>query len=190
MVSESTVSNAELSEFFGPRRVLERELSELLSAYYLWVKTNSPSSSQNSPSLPQSSLPKQCSRNSIPPVSQNPMTSQFRKGHINSKHPQDNDQVSLGHPAGQTGVSWPVSQGFPVVYDRKTDRRLYFCQDTGWVSREHPGITGIFRIFVLFYLMSLFLCCLTKAWFPRFKVHSYELPDSYCICMICAALPT
>ena len=31
-VSESTVSNAELSEVFGPHRVLGRELSEFLSA--------------------------------------------------------------------------------------------------------------------------------------------------------------
>ena len=51
-VSESTVSNTELSEFFGPHRVQERELSEFLSAYYLCAKANSPSFSQNSPSLP------------------------------------------------------------------------------------------------------------------------------------------
>ena len=51
-VSESTVSNTELSEFFGPHRVPGRELSEFLSAYYLCAKENSPSFSQNSPSLP------------------------------------------------------------------------------------------------------------------------------------------
>ena len=68
-VSESTVSNTELREFFG-------ELSEFLSAHYLCVNANSPSSSQNSPSLPQNSVrlsefssPKRYSRNSIPPVS-------------------------------------------------------------------------------------------------------------------------
>ena len=43
MVLESTVLNTELSEFFGPHRVPGRELSELLSAYYLCVKANSPS---------------------------------------------------------------------------------------------------------------------------------------------------
>ena len=32
-VSESTASNTELSELFGPHRVPERELSEILSAY-------------------------------------------------------------------------------------------------------------------------------------------------------------
>ena len=41
-VSESTVSNTELSEF--------------LSAYYLCAKANSPSFSQNSPSLPRNSV--------------------------------------------------------------------------------------------------------------------------------------
>ena len=78
-VSESTVSNTELSEFFCcPHRVPGRELSEFLSAYYLCDKANSPSFSQNSPSLPQNSVrlsefsrPKQYSRNSIPPVSYN-----------------------------------------------------------------------------------------------------------------------
>ena len=75
-VSEGTVSNTELSEFFCPHRVLGRELSEFLSASYLCDKANSPSFSQNSPSLPQNSVrlsefpsPKQHSRNSIPPVS-------------------------------------------------------------------------------------------------------------------------
>ena len=42
-VSESTVSNTELSEFVCLHRVLGRELSELLSAYYLCDKANSPS---------------------------------------------------------------------------------------------------------------------------------------------------
>ena len=51
-VSGSTVSNTELSEFFGAHWVPGSELSELLSAYYLCAKANSPSFSQNSPSLP------------------------------------------------------------------------------------------------------------------------------------------
>ena len=42
-VSESTVSNTELSDFFCPHRVPGRELSEFLSAYYLCDKANSPS---------------------------------------------------------------------------------------------------------------------------------------------------
>ena len=55
-VSESTVSNTELSEFFCPHRVPGRELSEILSAYYLLAKANSPSFAQKSPSLPQNSV--------------------------------------------------------------------------------------------------------------------------------------
>ena len=39
-VSESTVSNTELSELFGPHRVLGRELSEFLLAYYLCAKAS------------------------------------------------------------------------------------------------------------------------------------------------------
>ena len=54
-VSESTVSNTELSEFFCPHRVSGRKLSEFLSAHYLCDKANSPSFSQNSPSLPPKS---------------------------------------------------------------------------------------------------------------------------------------
>ena len=48
-VSESTVSNTELSEFFWAHWVLGSELSEFLSPYYLCAKANSPSFSQNSP---------------------------------------------------------------------------------------------------------------------------------------------
>ena len=42
-VSESTISNTELGEFFGPHRIPGRELSEFLAAYYLRAKANSPS---------------------------------------------------------------------------------------------------------------------------------------------------
>ena len=55
-VSGETVSNSELSEFFGAHRAPGRELSEFLSAYYLCAKANSPSFPQNSPSLPQNSV--------------------------------------------------------------------------------------------------------------------------------------
>ena len=56
-VSESTVSDAGLSESFCPHRVPGRELSEFVSAYDLCAKPSSPSSMQNS-----SSLPKKCLR--------------------------------------------------------------------------------------------------------------------------------
>ena len=67
-VSGSTVSNTELSEFFWAHWVPGSELSEFLSAYDLCAQVNSPSFSQNSPSLPytqwgsvSSLVPKQCS---------------------------------------------------------------------------------------------------------------------------------
>ena len=56
MVSEGTVSNTELSEFFGPQRVPGRELSELLSPFYLCANATSTSFSLNSPSLAQNSV--------------------------------------------------------------------------------------------------------------------------------------
>ena len=59
--------------FFWPHRVPGRELSEFLSAYYLCAKANSPSFftelTEVAQKLSEFSLPKQCSRNSAPPVS-------------------------------------------------------------------------------------------------------------------------
>ena len=52
-VSESTVSNTELSEFFCALRAPGRQLSEFISAYFLCAKANSPRFAQNSPSLPR-----------------------------------------------------------------------------------------------------------------------------------------
>ena len=67
-VSESTVSNTELSEFFCPHRVPGRELSEFLSAYHLCDKANSPSFfaelTEFAQKLSEFSSPKQYSRNS------------------------------------------------------------------------------------------------------------------------------
>ena len=56
MVSESTISNSELSQFLVPHRVPGRELNEFLSAYYLCANADSPSFSQNLPSLSQDSV--------------------------------------------------------------------------------------------------------------------------------------
>ena len=71
-VSGSTVSNTELSEFFGAHGAPGSELSELLSAYDLCAKANSPSFSPEltefAAELCEFSLPKQYSRNSIPSV--------------------------------------------------------------------------------------------------------------------------
>ena len=71
---------------------------------------------------------------------------QERKGYINLR--KNTRRVSLGHPAGQTGVYRPVSQGFPVNCYRKTDRKGHFSRDTGRVSQGHPAIQGVFRNFM------------------------------------------
>ena len=67
------VSNTELSEFRGSHRAPGRELSEFISACSLWVKRNSSSFfaelSEFAAELSEFPLPKQYSRNSIPPVS-------------------------------------------------------------------------------------------------------------------------
>ena len=57
---------------------------------------------------------------------QHPNSFELRKAHKLKKNPRDTGRVSLGHPAGQTGVYRPVSQGFPVNYYRKADREGHF----------------------------------------------------------------
>ena len=79
-----------------------------------------------------------------------------RKAHELKKNPRDTGRVSLEHPAGQTGVYRPVSQGFPVICYRKTDTKGHFCRDTGRVSQGRPAIQGVFRNFMYFFLMRLF----------------------------------
>ena len=68
-----------------------------------------------------------------------------KRAHKLKKNPRDTGRVSLGHPAGQTGVYRPVSRGLPVIYYRKTDRKGHFCRDTGRVSQGHPAIQEVFR---------------------------------------------
>ena len=65
----------------------------------------------------------------------NGMTQERKRPHKLKKNPRDAGRVSLGHPAGQMGVYWLVSRGFPVVYYRKSDnKKRHFCRDTGRVS--------------------------------------------------------
>ena len=85
-----------------------------------------------------------------------------KRAHNLKKNPRDTGRVSLGHPAGQTGVYRPVSQGLPVIYYRKTDRKGHFCWDTGRMSQGHPAIQEVFRKFMWFFLMCLF-CSLVNA---------------------------
>ena len=59
-----------------------------------------------------------------------------------------------GHPAGQTAVSRPVSQGFSAVCYRETDRKEQFCWDTGRVCV--PWFRSFSEILCNFVLMFLF----------------------------------
>ena len=79
-----------------------------------------------------------------------------KRAHKLKKNLWDTGRVSLGHPAGQTGVYRPVSQGLPVICYRKTDRKGQFCRDTGRVSQGHSAIQEVFRKFMYFFLMCLF----------------------------------
>ena len=60
------------AEFFGAHRVPGRELSEFLSAYYLWCQSELTEFlaevTEFAAELSEFSLPKQYCRNSIPPV--------------------------------------------------------------------------------------------------------------------------
>ena len=58
-----------------------------------------------------------------------------KAAHKLKKNPRNTGRVFPGHPAGQTGVYWPVSQKFPVVYSKKNN-----CRDTGRVSQKHPAL--------------------------------------------------
>ena len=50
---------------------------------------------------------------------------QERKGHINL-NPRDTGRVSLGHPAGQTGVFRPVSQGLLLfAIEKRTEKGIF-----------------------------------------------------------------
>ena len=72
-VSGSTVSNTELSEFFGAHRVLGSELSEFLFSLLLVCQSELTEFfaelTEFAPKLSEFSPPKQYARNSIPPVS-------------------------------------------------------------------------------------------------------------------------
>ena len=87
-----------------------------------------------------------------------------RKGHINLRKITG---TPAGCPwdmsAGQTGVYRPVSQGVPVVYYGKIDRKGHVCWDTGQVSRRFPAVQGLFRSLMWFVLICLF-CSLCWAY--------------------------
>ena len=133
-VSESTVSNTELSELFGSHRVPGRELSEFLSAYDLCVKANSPSFSQNSPSLPQNSV-SSLSRNST-------LETVFRPF-----------PIYLGSRPPLTGLSWALraqnprrAQETPVRGGRDPNPLYFMPNMTGrpghWTMEMNGGTSA------------------------------------------------
>ena len=89
---------------------------------------------------------------------------QERKRHVNSTKilgtPAgclwDTGRVSVGHPAGQTGVYRPVPWGFPVVCCRRSGRKgFFFAGAPGRVCQGHRAVQGFHKLCV-FYLMCLF----------------------------------
>ena len=72
-----------------------------------------------------------------------------RKRHIKLRHPRDTGRVTLGHPAGQTGVYRPLSHN-------AKKKKVLFCRDTGRSSQGHLTVQAVFRNFMWFFLMCLF----------------------------------
>ena len=83
--------------------------------------------------------------------------SQERKGHINLRKSPGHRPGVLGLPAGQTGVYRSVSQGFPVYYSRKTDKKGPFC-------RGHPAIQGFSEILCVFFLGAFSAPCFRESY--------------------------
>ena len=70
-----------------------------------------------------------------------------KEAHKLKKDPWKTGRVSLGHPAGQTGIYRPASQGFHVVYSTKLkEKGVSFGRDTGRVFHGHPAVEWDFRI--------------------------------------------
>ena len=110
---ESTASNRELGEFFGPHRAPGRELSEFRSFKPMICVL---SFSQNSPSLPRNSVSslfrncrKQHSRNSIPSFSKNKSAQQMRDSTVAVRRVQTLS-VTVPLSEGDTRMSFPYSQ--------------------------------------------------------------------------------
>ena len=79
-----------------------------------------------------------------------------KKAHKLQKEGRDTSRVSLGHPAGQTGVYRPVSQELPVIYYRKPERKGLFLPGHRPGVPRNPAIEGGFRNFTWFFLMCRF----------------------------------
>ena len=113
-VSESTVSNTELSEFFGPRQVTGRELSEFLSAYYLCAKANSPS-------LPQSSVSPHFQNSTLETVLR-----PFAKYSLQGDRMEDLLRSSLWFQEGFSEVAPRTSQNVALTWTISTLSFLFY----------------------------------------------------------------
>ena len=81
-----------------------------------------------------------------------------QKAHKLKKSPRDTGRVSMGHPAGQTGVSRAVFQGCCFFFCfRKTDRKGHFLWDSGRLSQGHQAVQDFF--FAESLCDFLLLCC-------------------------------
>ena len=82
---------------------------------------------------------------------------QERKGHINLRKSPSHRTGVPGTPSGTNrGLPAGVSQGFPVINKRKTDRKGHFCRDASRVPRGHPAIQGFSNILCDFFLCAFF----------------------------------
>ena len=96
----------------------------------------------------------------LPPRSGRPLKTTFsgKKGaHKLKKNPRDTDRVSLGRPAGQTGVCRPVSRELPAIYYRKIDRKRAFLPGHRPGVPGTPGRPGRFQKFYVIFSYVPFL---------------------------------
>ena len=74
-----------------------------------------------------------------------------KRAHKLKKNLRGTGRVSLGHPAGQTGVYRPVSQGLPVIYYKKNGQKRAFLPGHRPGVPGTPGHPGGFqKIYVIF----------------------------------------
>ena len=60
-----------------------------------------------------------------------------QRPHKFKKNARDTGRMSLGHPAGQTGVYRPVSQGFPI--EKRTEKAIFAGTPAGCPRDTRPS---------------------------------------------------
>ena len=95
-------------------------------------------------------------------------------------NPQVTGQVSLEHPAGQTGVYRAVSQGFLVGCFRTNDSKGHVCRDTGWVSKKNrPSSRFLEKLHPFGF--RIHQSCAMLIWLQGCSIGS-ENPQTHCNC--------